>query len=85
MKIIAVIERPAVARQILAHLGLPTGLASLRVLFDSFEGLAGCACFAISSLPFSSALLATPTPIGHRYSTAGRVRPKEEGIARVQA
>jgi hypothetical protein len=85
MKILAVIERPAVARQILAHLGLPTGPASLRAPPDPPEGLAGCACPAISSLPFSSALLATPTPIGHRYSTAGRVRPKEEGIARVQA
>ena len=29
MKIIAVIERPAVVRQILDHLGLPTGAASL--------------------------------------------------------
>ena len=30
MKVIAVIERPAVVRQILAHLGLPSGAVSLR-------------------------------------------------------
>ncbi len=40
MKIIAVIERPAVIRQILDHLGLPTGPASLRAPPDPGEGLA---------------------------------------------
>jgi len=30
MRVIAVIERPAVIRQILEHLGLPTGAPSLR-------------------------------------------------------
>jgi hypothetical protein len=30
MKVIAVIERPAVIRQILAHLGLPTAAPSFR-------------------------------------------------------
>ena len=40
MKIIAVIERPAVVRQILAHLGLPTGAASLRAPPDPPDGLA---------------------------------------------
>ncbi len=40
MKILVVIERPAVARQILAHLGLPTGPASLRAPPDPPEGLA---------------------------------------------
>ena len=30
MKVIAVIERPAVVRQILAHLGLPSRAVSLR-------------------------------------------------------
>ncbi len=40
MKIIAVIERPAVVRQVLDHLGLPTGAASLRAPPDPPEGLA---------------------------------------------
>ncbi len=40
MKIIAVIERPAVIRHILDHLGLPTGAASLRGPPDPPEGLA---------------------------------------------
>ncbi len=39
MKIIAVIERPAVIRQILDHLGLPTGAASLRAPPDPSKGL----------------------------------------------
>jgi hypothetical protein len=39
MKVIAVIERPAVIRQILAHLGLPTGAASLRAPPDPPDGL----------------------------------------------
>ena len=30
MKVVAVIERPPLVRQILTHLGLPTGAASLR-------------------------------------------------------
>ncbi len=38
MKIIAVIERPAVIRQILEHLGLPTGAASLRAPPDPGRG-----------------------------------------------
>lgn len=41
MKIIAVIERPALIRQILAHLGLPSGAASLRAPPDQTNGLAG--------------------------------------------
>ncbi len=41
MKIIAVIERPAVIRQILDHLGLPTGGASLRAPPDQTKGLPG--------------------------------------------
>lgn len=40
MKILAVIEQPAVVRQILAHLGLPPGPASLRAPPDPPEGLA---------------------------------------------
>jgi len=40
MKIIAVIERPAVIRQILDHLGLPTGPASLRAPPELPEGVA---------------------------------------------
>lgn len=41
MKIIAVIERPAVVRQILDHLGLPSGASSLRAPPDQINGLAG--------------------------------------------
>ncbi len=41
MKIIAVIERPAVVRQILDHLGLPTVTPSLRAPPDAPDGLAG--------------------------------------------
>jgi len=40
MRIIAVIERPAVVRQILGHLGPPTSAASLRMPPDPPEGLA---------------------------------------------
>jgi hypothetical protein len=40
MKIIAVIERPAIVRQILAHLGLPAGAPSLRAPPDRTNGLA---------------------------------------------
>jgi len=39
MKVIAVIERPAVVRQILAHLGLPTATPSLRAPPDPPDGL----------------------------------------------
>jgi hypothetical protein len=39
-KVIAVIERPAAVGQILDHLGLPIGAASLRVPPDPPEGLA---------------------------------------------
>jgi len=38
MKIIAVIERPAVIRQILEQLGLPTGAAKLRAPPDPGRG-----------------------------------------------
>ena len=41
MKIISVIERPAVIRQILDHLGLPTVTPSLRAPPDAPDGLAG--------------------------------------------
>jgi hypothetical protein len=40
MKVIAVIERPAVVRQILDHLGLPTAAPSLRAPPDQPDGLA---------------------------------------------
>jgi hypothetical protein len=40
MKILAVIERPAIVRQILAHLGLPTGATSLRAPPDPARGQA---------------------------------------------
>ncbi len=40
MKLLAVIERPAVIRQILDHLGLPSGAVSLRGPPDPPEGLA---------------------------------------------
>jgi hypothetical protein len=40
MKIISVIERPTVSRQILDHLGLSTGAPSLRVPPDQTNGLA---------------------------------------------
>lgn len=40
MKVIAVIEYQAVVRQILDHLGLSTGAASLRAPPDSPEGQA---------------------------------------------
>jgi hypothetical protein len=40
MKVIAVIERPALVRQILTHLGLPTGAAPLRAPPDPAEGWA---------------------------------------------
>jgi hypothetical protein len=39
MKILAVVERPAVVRQILDHLGPPTGAASLRAPSDQTKGL----------------------------------------------
>ena len=38
MRVIAVIERPAVIRQILDHLGLPTGAPSLRAPPDAPGG-----------------------------------------------
>jgi len=38
MKIIAVIERPAIVRQILAHLGLPAATPRLRAPPDLPEG-----------------------------------------------
>jgi len=41
MKVIAVIERPAVIRQILDHLGLPAGAPQLRAPLDQPEGLGG--------------------------------------------
>ncbi len=41
MKVIAVIERPAVVRQILDHLSLPSGAVSLRAPPDQTNGLAG--------------------------------------------
>ncbi len=41
MTVIAVIEQPAVIRQILDHLGLPTGAASLRAPPDQTKGLPG--------------------------------------------
>lgn len=41
MKIIAVIERSAVVRQILDHMGLPTGPTSLRAHPDPGEGPPG--------------------------------------------
>ena len=41
MKIIAVIERPAVLRQILDHLGLPSVTPGLRAPPDAPDGLAG--------------------------------------------
>jgi len=41
MKILAVIERPAVVRQIPKHLGLSTGAPSLRPPPDPPDGLAG--------------------------------------------
>ena len=40
MKILAVIERPTVVRQILAHLGLPTRAPSLRAPPDQADGVA---------------------------------------------
>jgi len=40
MKVIAVIERPAVVRQILDHLGLPTAPLSFRAPPDQPDGLA---------------------------------------------
>jgi hypothetical protein len=39
MKVIAVIERPALVRQILAHLGLPTAAPSFRAPPDPPDGL----------------------------------------------
>ena len=41
MKVLAVIDRPAVVRQILAHLGLPAVAPSLRAPPDPPDGLAG--------------------------------------------
>ena len=40
MKVLAVIERPAVIQQILAHLGLPTIAPSLRAPPDPSAGVA---------------------------------------------
>jgi hypothetical protein len=40
MRVIAVIERPAVVRQILDHLGLPSVLPSLRAPPDQTDGVA---------------------------------------------
>lgn len=40
MRVIAVIKRPAVIRQILDDLGLPTTAASFRALPDQADGLA---------------------------------------------
>ena len=37
----SVIEQPAIIRQILDHLGLPTGAASLRAPPDQTNGLVG--------------------------------------------
>jgi hypothetical protein len=41
MTVIAVIDQPAVIRQILEHLGLPTRAPSLRAPPDQTTGLAG--------------------------------------------
>jgi hypothetical protein len=41
MRVIAVIERQTVVRQILEHLGLPTRAPSLRAPPDQTNGLAG--------------------------------------------
>ncbi len=41
MKIIAVIERPTIIRQILKHLDLPSGTSSLQAPTDQTSGLAG--------------------------------------------
>ncbi len=41
MTVIAVIEQPAVIRQILDHLGLPTGAAGLRAPPDQTRGRLG--------------------------------------------
>ncbi len=41
MTVIAVIERPAIVRQILDRLGLPSGASSLRPAPDQINGLAG--------------------------------------------
>ncbi len=41
MTVIAVIEQPAINQQILDHLGLPTGAASLRAPPDQTNGLVG--------------------------------------------
>ncbi len=40
MRVIAVIEQPAVVRQILKHLGLPVGAPSLRAPPDQPDGVA---------------------------------------------
>jgi len=40
MRVIAVIERPAVVRRILAHLGLPTAAPSFRAPPDPPDGRA---------------------------------------------
>ena len=41
MKVLAVIERPEVVRQVLAHLGLPTAAPGLRAPPEQPDGLAG--------------------------------------------
>ena len=41
MTVITVIEQPAVIRQILDHLGLPTGAVNLRAPPDQTASLAG--------------------------------------------
>ncbi len=53
---IAVIERPAVIRQILDHLGLSTGAASLRAPLDPSKGLVNDPPRECSYEPFSDDL-----------------------------
>ena len=54
MKIISVIERPAVIRQILDHLGLPTVTPSLRAPPDAPDGPAGALPAARTSICLTS-------------------------------
>ena len=78
------IERPAVVRQILQHLGLPTGAASLRAPPDQTQGLAGDPPREWSSDPVVDLPVRGPTCLpspGDRQAQTGDLPGPDPAIA----
>ena len=91
MKIIAVIERLAVIRQILAHLGLPSSAPSLGSPPDPVGGHAADPPRALSSetiladLPLPDPLLGSPGPRGRSVAAPPHAGPYSSVFRRICA